>query len=111
MIIKSIKKKRDIVKNIIKEPAYRFNANLDYEKWKLPPTWGFAILGQDVVIFIFSYMTAVVRAGLLWKKQINMYLFLSCYSASVVGVPAEHCYEKPWGKQFFFGNVLLIEYW
>jgi len=29
----------------------------------LPLTWGFAILGQDVVIFIFSNMEAVVRAG------------------------------------------------
>jgi hypothetical protein len=26
-------------------------------------TWGLALLGQDVVIFIFSNMAAVVRAG------------------------------------------------
>jgi len=28
-----------------------------------PLTWGLALLGQDVVIFIISNMAAVVRAG------------------------------------------------
>jgi hypothetical protein len=29
----------------------------------LQPTWDFAILGQDVVIFIISNIAAIVRAG------------------------------------------------
>jgi len=33
------------------------------DREKQPLTWGLAILGQDDVIFIFSNMAAVVRAG------------------------------------------------
>jgi hypothetical protein len=49
-------------------------------------TWGFAILGQDVVIFIISNMAAVVRAG-----QTSMgFWWLSCtfvfQSAAVPGL-------------------------
>jgi len=29
----------------------------------MPTTWGLAILGRDVVIFVFSNVAAVVRAG------------------------------------------------
>ena len=50
-----------------------------------PLTWGFAILGQDVVIFIFSNMAAVVRAG---QASVGFWL-LSCtfvfQSAAVPG--------------------------
>ena len=52
----------------------------------LLPTWGFAILGQDVVIFNISNMAAVVRAG---QASLNFWL-LSCtfifQSASVPGL-------------------------
>ena len=52
---------------------------------KLPPTWGFAILGQDVVIFIISNMAAVVPAG---QTLVGFWL-LSCtvvfQSAAVPG--------------------------
>lgn len=37
-IIKSIKKKREVIKLILKEPAYRFNDNLLLEKETQPPT-------------------------------------------------------------------------
>jgi hypothetical protein len=51
-----------------------------------PPTWGFAILGQDVVTFIFSNMAAVVRAG---QASVCFWL-LSCtfvfQSAAVPGL-------------------------
>ena len=37
------------------------------EEWQTrtnePLTWGLALSGQDVVIFIFSNMAAVIRAG------------------------------------------------
>jgi len=36
---------------------------ISFIKNKLLPTWGFAILGQDVVIFIFSNMAAVVSSN------------------------------------------------
>ena len=38
-------------------------------------TWGLAILGQDIVIFIISNMAAVVRAG---QASVGFWL-LSCY--------------------------------
>ena len=51
-------------------------------------TWGFAILGQDVVIFIISNMAAVVRAG---QTSVGFWL-LSCtfvfQSAAVTGLIA-----------------------
>jgi hypothetical protein len=39
----------------------------------LPVTLGLALLGQDVVIFIFSNMAAVVRAGRfsIWLLVVN----------------------------------------
>jgi len=52
----------------------------------LPPTWGFAILGLDVVIFIIINMAAVVRAG---QTSVGFWL-LSCtfvfQSAAVSGL-------------------------
>ena len=47
----------------------------------LPPTWGFAILGQDVVIFIISNMAAVVRAGQATVKLLVVILYI-CFSIS-----------------------------
>ena len=52
----------------------------------LRPTWGLAILGQDVLIFISSNMATVVRAG---QTSVGFWL-LSCtfvfQSASVPGL-------------------------
>jgi len=52
----------------------------------LQVTWGFAILGQDVVIFIISNMPAVVWAG---QASVGFWL-LSCtfvfQSAAVPGL-------------------------
>jgi hypothetical protein len=39
----------------------------------LPPTWGLALLGQDIEIFIISNMAAFVRAG---QTSVNICSYL-----------------------------------
>ena len=47
-------------------------------------TWGFAILGQDVVIFIFSNIAAVVRAG---QASVGFWLLSGTYVFQSAAVP------------------------
>jgi len=42
-------------------------------------TWGLAKYGRTEVQSSVNHFSNSVRAGLLWKKQVNFSLFLSCY--------------------------------
>jgi hypothetical protein len=55
-------------------------------------TWGFAILGLDVVIFISSNMAAVVRAG---KASLNFWLLSCTFVFQSAAVPGLTFFKSP----------------
>jgi len=55
-------------------------------------TWGFAILGQDVVIFIFSNMAAVVRAG---QTSVGLWLLSCTFVFQSAAVPGLTFFKSP----------------
>ena len=55
-------------------------------------TWGFAILGLDVVIFIISNIAAVVRAG---QTSVNFWLLSCTFVFQSAAVPGLTFFKSP----------------
>jgi hypothetical protein len=64
----------------------------NYGGLKLQATWGFAILGQDVVIFIISNMAAVVRAG---QASVGFWLLSCTFVFQSAAVPGLTIFKSP----------------
>ena len=56
------------------------------------PTWGFAILGLDVVIFIISNMAAVVRAG---QASVGFWVLSCTFVFQSAAVPGLTLFKSP----------------